>query len=251
MNRPGDEIIAPSRTELRLGKYARDLRRAWTVSFVLHLVLATMVNPALLLGLLPTKVLIGYSGRPHRGDLAPEDEIGENRVALVRVRRFTGPLTLTSVSLAGTQERTPPSQEIKTPLKGNFVPQAPEEQNTRGGSGGTGGPLVFELGEDWTVLPGSGPLARTDRFQVLKIVRPHYPYAALKAGIEGMIKLEVRVDSTGKVAAVRAIENTAHDRTLEDAAVQAMFLWEFKPFLSGPKALPFTLLVPFRYRLTD
>jgi TonB family protein len=238
------------RGERRQRIYARNLRRAFWLSMGIHFLAALCVNPSLILRVFAPHVLIGYAGAPRRGDLAPQNEQGENRVALVRVRRFTGPVTLTNLSVVGTQADAP-SANRQQPLKGNIQPAAPEERNARGGSGGSGGPLVFELGEDWTVLPGSGPVAQSSKFQVLKVVRPQYPYAAIRDGIEGLVKLEVRVDSTGKVAAVRAVENTASAGNLEQAAIQAMFLWEFKPYRVGSRPVPFTLFVPFRYHFAD
>ena len=82
-------------------------------------------------------------------------------------------------------------------------------------------------------------------------MRPNYPPSAVQAGIEGLVRLEVRVDSLGKVEKVQTLQNTSGSEVLEEAAVRAMYLWQFKPYRLGARAQAFTVLVPFRYRLID
>lgn len=101
------------------------------------------------------------------------------------------------------------------------------------------------------MVPGSGAVARSEKFQTLKIVRPEYPATAIRAGREGVVRLEVHVDSLGKVTDVRNNEGMMGNQDLVDSAVRAVYLWEFKPYLLESGAVPFTVVVPFRYRLVD
>ena len=59
------------------------------------------------------------------------------------------------------------------------------------------------------------------------------------------------VTSVGAFEPVATSPRTTSSREMEEAAIQAMLLWLFKPYREKDKAVPFTLIVPFRYRLVD
>jgi protein TonB len=94
-------------------------------------------------------------------------------------------------------------------------------------------------------------VAKSEKFQTLKIVRPEYPKVAIRAGIEGLVRLEVQVDTTGKVVGVRTAANITASSEMEEAAIRAMLRWLFLPYREKNRPVPFTLIVPFRYRLVD
>jgi TonB family protein len=242
-----------SRTEARLRSYRRTMLRAFALSMGIHLAGAVLLDPSAVMRWFRRGPMIGYGGGSHWGDLAPQGEPREREVSLVRGRRFTGPVTLISTEIVGTSPalREVPSNEA--PAAGAYAPEGTPEERTRGNprTGGSGSGVVIELGEDWAVVPGSGDIARSQRFQTLKIVRPEYPTSAIRAGLQGVVRLEVLVDSTGKVAQVTTRENNTLSRDLEEAAIHAMFLWEFSPYREDHRPVPFTVLVPFRYRLID
>lgn len=241
----------PSRTEQRQRAYRRGLRRAFLFALVVHLIVVLLINPSFILRIFKPDVLIGYPGGARRGALSPA-ESGKDRITSIRVRRYTGPLTITNVEVIRSQAQADARfADQGRPGSRTSGTRGPLRRNTHGGLGGTGDSLVLELGEDWSMLQSTGQLAQSEKFQVLKIVRPEYPKEAIHAGIEGLVKLEVSVDSSGAVIAAHAIENTAGDGSLAQAAIEAMFHWEFKPYRIQARPIPFTLLVPFRYRLID
>lgn len=81
----------------------------------------------------------------------------------------------------------------------------------------------------------------------IKDVRPRYPDEAREARIEGEITLEGIIDPEGRVADARVVEGVA---ALNDAALDAVKQWQFKPtLLNGePTSLVFTCTITFHVR---
>lgn len=250
---PTDAILS-IRAEDRKRAYRRILHRACVFSLGVHLIAALCVNPRPILRLFGPKVLIGFPGLPRKGELAPLDDPQAKRVSLVRAPRYQGPAELIEVSIVGT-ERNPDVLDngAAKATVGQFEPKGTGTKGRPGTPlpGDPGSPVVIELGEDWLYSPGASKVAHSDKIQILKLVRPEYPAEAVRAGIEGLIKLEVRVDSLGHVLGVRSLEGFAPNAMLEAASVRAMRLWEFKPYKVGSRQVNFTVIVPFRYRLVD
>lgn len=247
-----DTAASPFRTEQRNSAYARLMRKTFLFAAGFHLLLAIAINPSMLLRLFRPDVPLGYEGEARRGELAPIGPDGKGKFTYFRVRRYTGPVRLTDYEPIGSVSKTGThSQTQGVPVAGNVGKSGPPERNVRGHSGGSGGPLVIELGEDFAVIQKTGALAQSEKFQAVKMVRPDYPPMAIRRGIEGLVRLRVEVDIEGTVIDVDTIENTAQDSTLQKSAVDAMQLWKFKPYRIGQRAVPFTLIVPFRYRLVD
>jgi TonB family protein len=240
-----------TRTEERIRSYGQTMRRAFLLTAGLHLVLTLAVNPSLILRLFAPETMIGFPGASRPGDLAPEGPPGGHDAFRIQARRLGGPSTLLNVEVYGAPSGARPANTSDSPSKtGEFDPVGALRQTNPGG-GGTGTEVQIELDENWTVVGGSGGVARSERFQVLKIVRPPYPRSAIRAELEGVVRLEVQVDTTGHVAGVSTEVNTTGSRELEDAAIHAMLLWVFKPYEVRSRPVPFTLIVPFRYRLVD
>ncbi len=243
-----------SRTEERLRAYRRTLYRSFLVCVGLHLGAIVAINPDAILRYFRPKVLIGFPGADQPGDLAPQGEPRAPNVSLPAVHGYMAPVSLIRmevVSGTGAGEVTPAAQ----PSRGAVVAtRAIEPSEPEGGGaprGRPGGIVHFELTESWAVVPGSGEVARSENFQTLKIVRPQYPAGAIQKGQEGLVKLEASVDSVGRVVGVVTRENDTASAELEQAAVDAMYRWEFKPYLLNARPIPFTVVVPFRYRLVE
>lgn len=242
-----------SRTEERLQSYARTTERALFVAISIHLVTVLAINPWPLLNLFLPRTMLGYTGRSHRGELAPLGTPGRPGPGF-RLPRSTGPANLIHVDARATSFGPAPTQRPAAPnASGQPVPGIPQP-NPDLHPRGTGPAVRIELDENWSVVAGSGGtsgVARSSRFQVLSVVRPEYPLAAIRAGRQGLVRLEVHVDTSGTVVDIRTDENTTSDREMETAAVQAMSQWVFKPYRERTGPVPFTLIVPFRYRLVD
>jgi protein TonB len=80
-------------------------------------------------------------------------------------------------------------------------------------------------------------------------VSPEYPFAHRAAGIEGNATIEFDVDATGRVVSARALSGT--HREFEDAAVRAVLKWRFEPGKRHGKPVPFRMVVPVGFTVTD
>ena len=64
---------------------------------------------------------------------------------------------------------------------------------------------------------------------VVKEVHPHYPAAALKAGISGTVEMQALVHEDGTVSNVTVTKSLDTEYGLDDAAVNALKQWVFRP----------------------
>lgn len=83
--------------------------------------------------------------------------------------------------------------------------------------------------------------------EVVKRVMPNYPLGARKLGIEGTVQLNALVGKDGKVKRVKIKQSVVG---LNEAAIEAVCKWRFRPALSHgqPVAVWVTLPVNFRLR---
>jgi TonB family protein len=238
------------RAETQRQAYRRGVFRACGLSIAVHLVLFLCLNPWPLLGLFGPNVPIGFPGRGRHGELAPEGEPWQKRVSLVQPYALRGPVNLVNIGPTGITEHPDITDKSDGSTVGDYAPGA--RIHGRAGNpkpGEPGGGILVELDEHWATVRGSSSVAHSKKLQIVKAVRPEYPPSAIHDGIEGLVTLEVSIDSLGAVIDVRTRQDTAGNRDLETAAVRAMYKWEFKPYLVNSRAVPITVRVPFRYRL--
>jgi TonB family protein len=79
-------------------------------------------------------------------------------------------------------------------------------------------------------------------------VTPTYPNLAREAGIEGTVLIKVVVSPDGKVLGA-LIVNSDVTSTMENEAVRAAKLCEFKPARNGNLNVAATVIIPFDFRL--
>jgi protein TonB len=239
------------RFEERRRAYRRVLERASLISAGIHLAAALALNPEPLLRLFAPNVDLGFEGSSRRGALAPPGRESDRRFSLVSERGYRTPVRLVRPVVLGTPAGTAPAAPPATNLAGRPVPgDAPYgESKLRPTTGPVGAAVQFELDESWASIPGSGRVAQSEKFQILSIKRPNYPRVALREGIQGLVRLEVQVNVEGKVSEVRVIDSPQGSQDLVEAAVEAMYQWRFRPFATQAGPTPFTVLVPFRFRL--
>ena len=79
--------------------------------------------------------------------------------------------------------------------------------------------------------------------------RPAYPLLARRRGLEGTVRLEVRVSADGIPTSVKVRESGGHD-TLDEAALTAVWHWRFVPARRGGEAVEAGIVVPIRFRLS-
>lgn len=75
---------------------------------------------------------------------------------------------------------------------------------------------------------------------------PCYPDLARRAGLQGIVKLEVRATKDGHVQVDKILEGSP---TLADAAIDAVKRWRVKPFTANGKPIEVTSSVTFNFQL--
>lgn len=78
--------------------------------------------------------------------------------------------------------------------------------------------------------------------------KPGYPLMAKRRGLEGIVRLDVRVSSDGLPLSVRIKEGSGHE-VLDDAAVTAVSHWRFVPARRGAESIEASVVVPIRFQL--
>jgi TonB family protein len=86
----------------------------------------------------------------------------------------------------------------------------------------------------------------SDHKRPVKVVKPVYPAAALKAGVEGVVNLEVFVSKDGRVENAKAMNGPT---PLRQAAIDALKQWEWEPFLLNSSAIRVRTRVTLRFDL--
>jgi protein TonB len=84
---------------------------------------------------------------------------------------------------------------------------------------------------------------------MVKSASPVYPESAKKDTLEGTVYLQVKIDKRGSVAEVRVEKGVRED--LNNAAVDAMRKWIFKPPTKNGKPVEAMVVVPFRFKLSE
>jgi TonB family protein len=87
-----------------------------------------------------------------------------------------------------------------------------------------------------------------DAFQkrIVSAPRPAYPEIARKAGIEGMVRLQVRLTQDGRIEVQKILEG---DTVLADAAIAAVKQWRGKPVRMDGKPVDVISTVSFEFHL--
>jgi protein TonB len=78
---------------------------------------------------------------------------------------------------------------------------------------------------------------------------PRYPHGARSASEEESVLVSFIVDSEGAVVAPRAVSST--NRDFEDAAVQGVQRWKFRPGIKGGRKVATRMEVPVKFVVTD
>jgi len=78
--------------------------------------------------------------------------------------------------------------------------------------------------------------------KLTKSARPNYPPEAMRAKVEGRVKMEMVVQADGTVCQVRVVSSLDHNRFgLDDAAVKAVKEMRFTPAMKDGVAVPVLL----------
>jgi protein TonB len=74
-----------------------------------------------------------------------------------------------------------------------------------------------------------------------------YPQKAREAEIEGLLRVEVTIDETGKVIAAKCLNSLGYG--LDEVALSYAKRWEFEPATRGGKPVIGKKILPFRFSL--
>lgn len=97
-------------------------------------------------------------------------------------------------------------------------------------------------------LPAQASTAATTQARAIVTQAPDYPASARALGIEGLVVLHVQIDENGQAADVRLATPAAHP-SLQDAALDSIKGWQFKPALKNGEPVTSTLRIPLRFEL--
>lgn len=78
--------------------------------------------------------------------------------------------------------------------------------------------------------------------------KPSYPLMARRRGLQGLVRLDVKVNAEGIPTAVRVKDSSGHE-ALDEAALTAVWHWRFAPARRGGEAVEGTVVVPVRFNL--
>jgi protein TonB len=93
----------------------------------------------------------------------------------------------------------------------------------------------------------SPDISYSDTYVILRMVKPKYPPHEQAAGIEGNVTVELLVDEEGKVAQASVLGRVG-PRSFEDAALDAVRLFEFQPPVEDgqPTSMWIKFVIKFR-----
>ncbi len=84
--------------------------------------------------------------------------------------------------------------------------------------------------------------------RAVRRVEPEYPVAARIAGAEGTVVINVNIDSNGRILRAWVAQTTAPE-SLVEAALDAVYQFEFLPGKQGAYPVKCTVAIPFHFSL--
>jgi periplasmic protein TonB len=117
----------------------------------------------------------------------------------------------------------------------------------RGPQGGGAGTSLATAGEGRDAIPAEyGPYLQGFRRRVQESLE--YPLSARRRGLSGTVELEVLLESSGRVSAVRLISSSNH-AVLDDAALRAVQGLAAEPFPAPLPRRPLRIRLPLTFEL--
>lgn len=83
--------------------------------------------------------------------------------------------------------------------------------------------------------------------KVVSRVAPSYPTELRERGVQGVVTVEMLIDSTGRVVQAKAVRSTTPE--FAAMAVDAAKKWEFAPAEAAGKKITSRVLVPFEFTM--
>ena len=82
--------------------------------------------------------------------------------------------------------------------------------------------------------------------KIIKKVNPVYPEAARKAGVQGIVLIEAKINEKGDVVAVKVLKSIPE---LDQAAIDAVKQWKYEPVIVEGKAVGVVFTVTIKFAL--
>lgn len=142
-----------------------------------------------------------------------------------------GPSFATGNTRMGTTERTASDSKDVEALPKSAAPPPPAKANRAATRVPTGGGKLVQ------------PKPK-------KKVKPPYPELYRAQNLEATVVIQLTVDPTGRPTNVRVVTPSPHEK-FNEAALAAAKQMTFEPATKGGKPVPFTISVPFTFRLND
>jgi protein TonB len=185
---------------------------------------------------------------PHQESLPrlPRPEVARTEPSRPDVRHSPAPVPVVSA---------PPRLVSETPAERPAAPVisgASTASPVAAVQGGAPTPSTSSSGAAGNVGAVSAPAYSPPGFGAgyLHNPKPTYPMMARRRGLEGIVRLDVRVSVDGIPTAVRVRESSGHE-SLDEAATTAVWHWKFVPAKRGGEPIEDTVVVPVRFRLGD
>jgi protein TonB len=142
------------------------------------------------------------------------------------------------------ENRDSDTEQVGSPTGSDMgVPEGMEEGVEGGVVGGVPGGVIGGC----VGCTGDGPVMDYDQPpRVLRQTKPVYPQEAFVKKIEGVVELEVLIDSTGRVSIRRIIHSVP---VLDAAAMQTVRQWLFSPAVKNGRPVATVALIPVSFRI--
>ncbi len=138
----------------------------------------------------------------------------------------------------------PPKEEVKKQVVTEIEPSADASEEE------TIDATVFDVDAPPELPPAP---SRPDFFdaydeppQLITMVEPIYPEMAIQSELEGVVGVRIGVDEFGNVVEARIVQSVPG---LDQAAIDAVYQWKFRPAKQRDVAVPVRIFVPVRFTL--
>jgi protein TonB len=202
---------------------------------------------------------IWVAAHHHHPAILPEQETVIPLTLIATPAKPAEPPKIEPIVLASAAQPTP---EIMAPMKppvkisvsaGMGPPQPPVKVAAKPAPPRPSAPIRSERSSPEPSLVATAPVGGADvkaEPNYLKNPEPPYPAAARRRHQEGVVLISVHVTAQGHAEKV-AIKQSSGYSLLDEAALQAVRLWEFTPGRIGTMAVASEIEVPVHFALKD
>ncbi len=196
-------------------------------------------------------IIAGSSATPRPVPTPPQPVKSQNASTYTQpANAAIGP----TASAAADTSALPATSSTSSPFAAGFAPaQAAPVTGFRGQDNKTNGttPVLLPASAAQHKENASGLLLVPEDLADAHVsyrVRPIYPYAIRRKGIQGAVVMLASVNSTGSVDSVRVISGNAQ---LAESAVEAVKQWRYEPYYSNAQPVNFQTQITVRFQASS